>query len=138
MASETAVLSNTETVREYTRRVSNERNPDLASEYLAPKVQWHGGLLGSIEGLENLTELLCGFFGALPDPEAAEQDVVAAGDTVAVRAAILHQVGAYTPPWLLGRQAEEVPDGVAQMPIAVFACMVTGQGSVGPALRSSR
>jgi predicted ester cyclase len=89
--------------------------------------------------------LLRGFIGALPDLHAAEQDVVAEGDTVAVRfvveathegnllgieptgrrvrwdavdvyrlkdgriveewaaddaLAILHQVGAYTPPWL--------------------------------------
>jgi predicted ester cyclase len=89
--------------------------------------------------------LLEGFIGALPDLDAQEQDVVAQGDTVAIRfvveathegellgiaptgrrvrwdavdvyklrdgkiteewaaddlTAILHQVGAYTPPWL--------------------------------------
>jgi predicted ester cyclase len=145
MASETAVRSNTEIVREYTQRVFNEHNPDLASEYLAPEVKWHGGLLGAVEGVANVTEMLRGFIGALPDLHAAEQDIVAAGDTVAVRyvveathegnllgiaptgrrvrwdavdiyrladrtivaewagddlAAILYQVGAYTPPWL--------------------------------------
>jgi predicted ester cyclase len=145
MASETAVRSNTEIVREYTQRVFNEHNPDLASEYLAPEVKWHGGLLGTVEGVANVTEMLRGFIGALPDLHAAEQDIVAAGDTVAVRyvveathegnllgiaptgrrvrwdavdiyrladgtiveewagddlAAILYQVGAYTPPWL--------------------------------------
>ncbi len=148
MASETPLRSNSEIVREYTQRVFNEHNPDLASAYLTPGVKWHGGTLGTVEGLENVTALLRGFIGALPDLHAAEQDVVAAGDTVAVRyvveathegnllgiaptgrrvrwdavdvyrladgmiveeyagddmTAILYQVGAYTPPWLLTR-----------------------------------
>jgi predicted ester cyclase len=145
------IRSNSEFVREYTQRVFNEHNPDLASEYLTPEVKWHGGLLGTVEGLGNVTEMLRGFIGALPDLHAAEQDIVAAGDTVAVRyvveathegnllgiaptgrrvrwdavdvyrladgkiveewagddlAAILHQVGAYTPPWL-SQEGEE-------------------------------
>ena len=157
MASETAVRSITEIVREYTQRVFNEHNPDLASEYLAPDMKWHGGLLGTVEGVANVTEMLRGFIGALPDLHATEQDIVAAGDTVAVRyvveathegnllgleptgrrvrwdavdiyrvadgliveewagddlVAILYQVGAYTPPWLSGSQAESDP-GVA-------------------------
>jgi predicted ester cyclase len=147
MASQVAVRSNIETVREYTQRVFNEHDPDLASEYLAPEVKWHGGLLGTVEGVANVAEMLRGFIGALPDLHATEQDVVAAGDTIAVRyvveathegnllgleptgrrvrwdavdvyrladgmiveewagddlAAILYQVGAYTPPWLSG------------------------------------
>ena len=144
MASETAVRSNTEIVREYTQRVFNEHDPGMSSEYFTPEVKWHGGLLGTIEGPENVTQMLRGFLGALPDLHATEQDIVAAGDTVAVRyvveathegnllgiaptgrrvrwdafdiyrladgmiveewagddlAAILYQVGAYTPPW---------------------------------------
>jgi predicted ester cyclase len=154
MASETAVRSNTEIIREYTQRVFNAHNPDLASGYLTPEVKWHGGLLGTVEGLGNVTAMLRGFIGALPDLHAAEEDMVAAGDTVAMRyvveathegnllgiaptgrrvrwdavdvyrlsdgmiveewagddlAAILYQVGAYTPPWLSGRQAETTP-----------------------------
>ena len=85
MASEVAIRSNIETVREYTQRVFNEHDPDLASEYLAPEVKWHGGLLGTVEGVANVAEMLRGFIGALPDLHATEQDVVAAGDTVAVR-----------------------------------------------------
>ena len=145
MASETAVGSNVEIVREYTRRVFNAHEPDLASEYVTPDVKWHGGTLGTVEGAENLVGLLRGFIGALPDLNAQEQDIVAHGDTVAVRfvveathegdllgiaptgrrvrwdavdvyrlrdgkiseewaaddmTAVLHQVGAYTPPWL--------------------------------------
>ena len=149
MTSETAVPSNSEIVREYTERVFNEHNPDLSIEYFTPEVKWHGGLLGTVEGAENVAGMLRGFIGALPDLHATEQDMVAAGDTVAVRyvveathegnllgiaptgrrvrwdavdiyrladgmiveewasddfAAILHHVGAYTPPWLSGSQ----------------------------------
>jgi predicted ester cyclase len=145
VASGTAVQANVEIVREYTRRVFNEHNPELAAEYVTPDVKWHGGTLGNVEGSENLVGLLRGFIGALPDLDAQEQDVVAEGDTVAVRfvveathegdllgiaptrrrvrwdavdvyrlrdgkiseewaaddmTAILHQIGAYTPPWI--------------------------------------
>jgi predicted ester cyclase len=151
MASEAAIRSNTDIIREYTHRVFKEHNPDLASEYLTPEMKWHGGLLGTIERPENVTQMLRGFIDALPDLHAAEQDMVAAGDTVAVRyvveathegnllgigptgrrvrwdavdiyrladgmiveewasddlAAILHQVGAYTPPWLSTDQTD--------------------------------
>jgi predicted ester cyclase len=145
MPSDAAVEANIEIAREYTRRVFNAHNPDLAAEFVTPDVKWHGGTLGTVEGVENLVGLLRGFIGALPDLNAQEQDIVAAGDTVALRfvveathqgdllgiaptgrkvrwdavdvyrlrdgkiseewaaddmAAILHQVGAYTPPWL--------------------------------------
>jgi predicted ester cyclase len=145
MASETSVRSNTEIVREYTQRVFNEHNPDLAPEYFGAEMKWHGGLLGTVEGAENVREMLRAFIGALPDIHATEQDVVAAGETVTVRyvveathdgnllgmaptgrrlrwdafdiyrlsdgmiveewagddlAAIMYQVGAFTPPWL--------------------------------------
>ena len=140
-----AVETNVELVRDYTRQVFNGHNPDLAYQYVAPDVKWHGGTLGTVEGAENLVGLLRGFIGALPDLTAQEQDVVAEGDFVAVRfvveathkgellgitatgnrvrwdavdiyrlrngkiseewaaddlTAILHQVGAYMPPWL--------------------------------------
>jgi predicted ester cyclase len=145
MASGTAVESNIAIVREYTERVFNAHNPELASEYVTPDVKWHGGTLGTVEGTEGLVGLLQGFIGALPDLNAQEQDIVANEDTVAVRfvveathqgdllgiaptgrrvrwdavdvyrlkdgkiseewaaddlTAILHSVGAYTPPWL--------------------------------------
>ena len=144
MASDTAG-SNIELVRDYTARVFNAHKPELASEYVTSDVKWHGGTLGTVEGAENLVGLLQGFIGALPDLSAQEQEIVANGDTVAVRfvvqathlgdllgiaptgrqvrwdavdvyrlkagkiteewaaddlTAILHQVGAYTPPWL--------------------------------------
>jgi predicted ester cyclase len=85
MASETTTKSNLEIVREYTERVFNEHNPDLASQYVTSDIRWHGGVLGTVEGVANLTQLLRGFIGALPDLKASEQDVVAADDKVAVR-----------------------------------------------------
>ena len=145
MATRATVGSNIELVRDYTRRVFNEHNPELAAEFVTPDVKWHGGTLGSIEGSDNLIALLRSFIGALPDLNAQEQDIVAQGNMVAVRfvveathkgdllgiaptgrrvrwdavdvyrlsdgkiteewaaddmAAILHQVGAYSPPWL--------------------------------------
>src|ERR1700743_2645275 len=144
-ATDTTVGANVEIVREYTRRVFNAHAPALASEYVTADVQWHGGTLGTVQGAENLVPLLGGVIGAVPDLNAREQDVVAQGDTVAIRfvveathqgellgiaptghrvrwdavdvyrlrdgkiaekwaaddlTAILHQVGAYTPPWL--------------------------------------
>jgi predicted ester cyclase len=145
MPSETTIRSNIETVREYTERVFNQHNPDLATKYLAPEMAWHGQTLGTIEGVDNVIQMLHGFIGALPDLHAAEQDIMAAGETVVVRyvveathqgdllgfaptgrrvswdaidvyrledgmiveewaaddtVALLHQIGAYTPPWL--------------------------------------
>jgi predicted ester cyclase len=79
------VRSNTEIIREYTERVFNEHDPDLASEYFTPEVKGSVGFSGQVEGTENVTQMLRGFIGALPDLHAVEQDVVAGGDTVAVR-----------------------------------------------------
>ena len=81
----TSIGSNIELVRDYTRRVFNEHNPELAAGFVTPDVKWHGGTLGSIEGSDNLIALLRSFIGALPDLNAQEQDIVADGDTVAVR-----------------------------------------------------
>src|ERR1700683_2674985 len=85
MAESPAVASNVEIARDYTRRVFNAHNPGLASEFVTPDVKWHGGTLGTVEGVENLVGLLRGFIGALPDLTAQEQDIVAAGDTGAMR-----------------------------------------------------
>ena len=85
MTSRTAVGSNVELVRDYTRRVFNEHNPELALEFVTPDVKWHGGTLGTIEGSDKLVTLLRSFIGALPDLNAQEQDIVADGDAVAVR-----------------------------------------------------
>ena len=142
---QSTVEANKELIRESLQRTFNEHNPDLASEYFTPEAKWHGGSVGTVEGLENVTEVLRGFISAIPDLHATEQDMVAEGDTVVVRlfvegthqgnllgipatgrrvrwdavdiyrlsdgkiaeewaaddsTAILHQVGAYKPPWM--------------------------------------
>jgi predicted ester cyclase len=71
--------------REYLDRVFNAHRPELAAEYFTPKVKWHGGTLGTIEGPDNVVALLQGFIGGLPDLNAVEQDALAQGDLVAMR-----------------------------------------------------
>jgi steroid delta-isomerase-like uncharacterized protein len=77
--------TNKELVRAYTQTVFNEHRTDRASDFLASDVKWHGGTLGTIEGRDNVAAMLGGFIGALPDLTATEQDMIAEGDTVAVR-----------------------------------------------------
>jgi predicted ester cyclase len=148
MASEASGRANLEIVRDYTERVFNGHDPDAATGYLASDMRWHGGLLGTVEGAENVVNMLRGFLAALPDLHATEQDTIVADDSVVVRyvveathkgnllgieptgiavrwdaidvyrlaegkiveewagddtASIFHQVGAYTPPWLVGQ-----------------------------------
>jgi predicted ester cyclase len=71
--------------RDYTTYVFNEHHPERAREYVTSDVVWHGGSLGTVSGVENLTGLLTSFLGALPDLRAEEQDVVASRDLVAMR-----------------------------------------------------
>ena len=71
--------------REYVQKVFNEHNAALAEKYCTPDVKWHGGTLGTMEGIKNLNGLLVGFFGAFPDLHATEYDIIAEGDKVAVR-----------------------------------------------------
>jgi predicted ester cyclase len=54
-------------------------------EFLTPDAQWHGGILGTVDGAESITGLLSGFIAALPDLYATEQGIVADADTVSVR-----------------------------------------------------
>ena len=145
LADQSTIEANKKIVRAYVEEMFNAHKPDRAADYVAPEVKWHGGTLGTVEGRENVLGLLRGFIGALPDLHATEQDIVAEGDTVAVRftieatqqgdlfgipatgrplrwdavdiyrlsngkiveewaaddmVAVLHQLGAYTPPWL--------------------------------------
>jgi steroid delta-isomerase-like uncharacterized protein len=85
MSTLTGIEANKELVRTYTQTVFNEHHTDRASDFLAREVKWHGGTLGTAEGLDNVAALVRGFIDALPDLTATEQDIVAEGDTVAVR-----------------------------------------------------
>jgi predicted ester cyclase len=85
MAIQSTVATNKEFVREFVQRVFNEHNPDVASEYYLPEATWHGGILGTVEGIENVIGVLRGSIGAFPDLHATELDMVAEQDTVVVR-----------------------------------------------------
>ena len=73
------------TVREFVARVFNGHEPELAREYMAPDIVWHGNTVGDVNGVDTLVAVLGGFIGALPDIHAEEQDVIASNDLVAVR-----------------------------------------------------
>jgi predicted ester cyclase len=74
--------------RAFIKEVFNGHRPDHAPKYMAPDVIWHGGTLGTVPGLANVTGLLQGIIGALPDLVATEHDIVADGDTVVMRLTI--------------------------------------------------
>src|SRR5690349_5149239 len=77
--------ANKEIARAYVQKVFNEHRLNLIAEFCAPEIKWHGGNLGTVEGLENVAALVRGFIGALPDLKAAEQEVAVMGDIVAIR-----------------------------------------------------
>jgi hypothetical protein len=56
--------ANKEIARAYVQKVFNEHRLDRAAEFCAPEIKWHGGNLGTVEGLENVTALVRGFIGA--------------------------------------------------------------------------
>jgi steroid delta-isomerase-like uncharacterized protein len=85
MSEATAPEGRVATVREFVARVFNGHQPDLAREYMTPDVVWHGNTVGTIHGIDTLVAVLGGFFGALPDIHAQEQDVIASDDLVAAR-----------------------------------------------------
>lgn len=58
--------ANKSTVRDFVEKVFNDHNPELAREYLAPEAKWHGGILGTVEGRENITGLLRIFLARFP------------------------------------------------------------------------
>src|SRR4029077_4672990 len=71
--------------RDFVSVVFNGHHPERAGEYFTPDVVWHGGSLGTVSGVENMTGLLTSFLGALPDLRAEEQDVIASDDLVVMR-----------------------------------------------------
>ncbi len=85
MTDQTQLQANKELVRTYTNEVFNAHKPEHAADFLSADAKWHGGTLGDVEGSGNIVGLLQGFIGALPDLNAAEQHMVAEGDSVWVR-----------------------------------------------------
>jgi len=85
LSAATEIEANKKLVRTYTQTIFNEHHTDRASDFLSRDVKWHGGTLGTAEGVDNVAALVSGFIAALPDLTATEKDIVAEGDTVAVR-----------------------------------------------------
>jgi predicted ester cyclase len=85
MANTEQLEANKKIARDYIDQVFNQHKPDHAADYVTSDVVWHGGSLGDITGAENVVGLLRSFIGALPDLNAAEQDIVAENDLVMVR-----------------------------------------------------
>ena len=73
------------TAREFVARVFNGHDAEAARDFFTADVVWHGGALGTVSGVDTVVPILGGFIGALTDIDAAEQDVIASSDLVAVR-----------------------------------------------------
>jgi predicted ester cyclase len=80
--------SNVKIVRQLIEGVFNQHSTDRIGEFFAKNGKWHGGVLGTVEGPENMMGLFRGVFSAIPDLHVAEQEVVARGDTVVVRVVV--------------------------------------------------
>jgi steroid delta-isomerase-like uncharacterized protein len=85
MSSSEQLEANKKVARDYVEQVFNQHKPESAADFVTGDVVWHGGGLGDIPGVEGLIGLLKSFIGALPDLNAAEQDIVAENDLVVVR-----------------------------------------------------
>ena len=73
------------TAREFVAQVLNGHDPERARDFFTADVVWHGGALGTVNGVDTVVPLLGGFISALTDIDAAEKDVIASGDLVALR-----------------------------------------------------
>lgn len=52
MTTQNTIEENKKIARAYIEKAFNEHHPDLAAiDYLAPEVKWHGGTLGTVEGI---------------------------------------------------------------------------------------
>jgi len=71
--------------RDYVKRVFVGRNAEAARDFFTTGVAWHGGALGTVNGVDNIVPVLAGFVGALEDIKSEVQDVIASDDLVALR-----------------------------------------------------
>ncbi len=76
---------NIDIVRDLIDRFFNGHSPGLASDFFADNLTWHGGSVGTVEGVHNYADVMRGFWAALPDARARELDAIEDGDTVAMR-----------------------------------------------------
>jgi predicted ester cyclase len=80
--------SNVKIVRQLIEGVFNQHSADRIGEFFTKDGKWHGGVLGTVAGPENMISLFRSVFSAIPDLHVAEQEVIARGDTVVVRVVV--------------------------------------------------
>jgi steroid delta-isomerase-like uncharacterized protein len=80
--------SNVKIVNQLVEGVFNQHNADKLGDFFAKNGKWHGGILGTVEGVENMIGLFRGVFAAIPDLHLTVQEVVSQGDTVVVRVVV--------------------------------------------------
>lgn len=85
MSSTTLIEENKRIARRYPEEVATGRNLDLIDELLAEGYVEHGPFGGETHGPEADREQMRAMLAAVPDFEAIVEDVVAEGDTVAMR-----------------------------------------------------
>ena len=71
--------------RQYVAEVFTGGNAERARDFFTADIAWHGGALGTVEGVDNIVPVLGGFIGALSDIQATVQDAIASDDLVALR-----------------------------------------------------
>ena len=75
---------NTALARRVTEEGLNQHNPALVDELCAPNFMFHNGSR-TIQGLQTYKHFLAQFFTAFPDAHFTTEDLIAEGDTIAVR-----------------------------------------------------
>jgi len=85
MASTTRIEENKRIARRYPEEVATGRNVDLIDELSTEDFVEHGPFGEDTHGREADKEQMRAFLAAIPDFEATVEDVVAEGDTVAMR-----------------------------------------------------
>jgi predicted ester cyclase len=71
--------------RDFVAQVFNGQDAERARDFFTADVAWHGGTLGTVNGVDTIVPILGGFIGALSDIHADVQDVIASSDLVALR-----------------------------------------------------
>src|SRR5689334_4585741 len=71
--------------RKFVAEVFSGGNAERARDYFTADIAWHGGALGTVEGVDNIVPVLGGFIGALSGIQATVQDAIASDDLVALR-----------------------------------------------------
>ncbi|HZD84622.1 MAG TPA: ester cyclase family protein [Gemmatimonadaceae bacterium] len=72
-------------VRKLIANFFNAHDPSVARDYFAEDVLWHGMSMGDYRGVEGYAQAMAGFWRALPDARAIEQDAIESGDRVVMR-----------------------------------------------------